>query len=83
MIQKEIQRLIREIARERGYKEEEVAKIVNTPFLLVAETMRNSDRESVTFPSVRLTGFGLFFCSEKKKEFYRKRNKEKGLNENS
>ena len=74
MIQKEVKNIIKEISRSNGMREEHVEDMVNLPFEVLANVMRNSDRQTVTFPSVRLNGFGLFYCSEGRKEFYKKLN---------
>ena len=74
MIQKEVKKIIKEIARSNGMREEHVEDMVNLPFEVLANVIKNSDRESITFPSVRLNGFGLFYCSEGRREFYKKLN---------
>lgn len=74
MIQKEVKKIIKEMSQETGYREEHIEDMVNLPFWFLSEVMKKSDRDSVTFPSVRLNGFGLFYCSEGRREFYKKLN---------
>lgn len=74
MIQKEVKKLIKDMSRETGYREEHIEDMVNFPFELLANVIKKSDRQIVDFPSVRLNGFGLFYCSDGRKEFYKKLN---------
>jgi len=66
------QRIIKEIARKHGYTEKEISDMVKTPFEFLAKIMREADRENLEFPSVRIKYFATFYCSEDRKEFFRR-----------
>jgi len=74
MQSKAVKTLIKEIAVKYGFKEEEILEMVKTPFYLVSEVMRNSDRAALQFPSIRIPNFALFYCTEGRREFYKKLN---------
>lgn len=65
------QRIIKEIAREHGYTEKEILDMVKNPFDFLVDIMRNSDRENLEFPSVRIKYFATFYCSELRKKYFR------------
>jgi hypothetical protein len=76
-----VKKIIKELSIEFKIPESDIEDIVKTPFFTVAETIRNSDRETIDFPSIRISGLGLFYCTEGRREFYRKlnnKNKENG-----
>lgn len=77
MYYKNTKEIVREIAKEYGLKEEEVYEIVKSPFALLVDIMRSADRKTVTFPSLRIPNFGLFFCTEGRKNFYERLNNNK------
>jgi nucleoid DNA-binding protein len=76
-----VKKLIKDISIEFKIKEEDIENIVKSPFYTLSESIRNSNRETVNFPSIRISGLGLFYCTEGRREFYRKlnnKNKENG-----
>lgn len=77
MYYKNTKEIVREIAKEYGLKEEEVYEIVKSPFAFLVDIMRSADRDTVKFPSLRIPNFGLFFCTEGRKKFYERLNKNK------
>ncbi len=66
------QTIIKEIARENGLTEREMYDIVNAPFDFLALTMKNADRENLDFPTVRIKYFATFFCSDERKNYYKR-----------
>jgi len=66
------QRIVKEIAREYGYTEKEISDIVKAPFEFLAKTMREANRETLEFPSVRIKYFATFYCSEDRKKYFEK-----------
>ncbi len=66
------QAIVRKISREYGYTDKEIFDMVRAPFNLVTETMREADRDNLEFPSIRIKYFLTFYCSEQRKEYFRR-----------
>ena len=64
--------IVKSIAREYGYSEREIFDMIKAPFDLLAKVMREADRESLDFPSVRIKYFATFYCSEDRKKYFKK-----------
>ena len=64
--------IIKEIAREHKYSEKEVEIMIKAPFDFLTQVMRNSDRDKLEFPSVRIKYFATFFCSETRKRYFKR-----------
>lgn len=71
---KEEKKIIKEIAEKYNLTETEVSNICKSPFQFLVNVMQNADRDTVTFPSVRVPSFGIFYCTEGRREFYKKLN---------
>lgn len=77
MYYKNTKKIAKEIAKKYELTEEEVYEIVKSPFALLVDIMRSADRKTVKFPSLRILNFGLFFCTEGRKNFYERLNNSK------
>jgi len=72
--------LIKSLARKYGITQAQVEELVYSQHRFLAHVMsKKSDRESLYFPSVRILGLGIFYCSEKTKKrlLYLKENRNK------
>lgn len=67
-------KIIKDLAYEYGLTERDVTAIVMTPFNLVTKVMRNGDRETLNFPSIRIISFGIFYMSNKRREYFKNLN---------
>jgi len=70
MQSKRTKEILKELAYEFKMSEKEIYDIVKSPFDLVIEVMRAGDRDTVTFPSIRIIGFGTFYMTAKRKEYF-------------
>lgn len=66
------QAVVKELSRKYGFTDREIFQMVRAPFEFVVETMRNSDRNNLEFPTIRIKKFVTFYCSEQRKEYFRK-----------
>lgn len=65
------------LAKEYGLSTDSINRIVRSPFYFAKHVMeKESDRSKCYFPSIRIPYFGLFFCPEKVKEKFKKKNHE-------
>ncbi len=65
--------LKKQLAKKYKLSLSQVREIVSIQDRFVAEVIgKKSDRDKLYFPSVRLPGFGIFYCPEKAKEAFRK-----------
>ncbi len=61
------EKLKRELAKKYDIGLTQLNEIITCQSMVVADVIGNrSDRETLSFPSVRLPGFGLFYVPEKK-----------------
>ncbi len=61
------EKLKRELAKKYDIGLTQLNEIITCQSMIVADVIGNkSDRETFTFPSVRLPGFGLFYAPERK-----------------
>jgi hypothetical protein len=74
MNSKESKKIYKELSFKYGISEDEIFKICRSPFEFLKHVMENADRKTLTFPSVRIPNFGVFYCSEGRREFYRNLN---------
>lgn len=65
--------IVKSIAREYGYSEREIFDMIKAPFDLLAKVMREADRETLEFPSVRIKYFATFYCSDNRKKYFKKK----------
>lgn len=69
---------LKTVAKERGLTIEQVRVIVESPFQFTRYVMEHkTDRETLTFPSVRIPYFGVIYCPEYLKERLRKHKENK------
>lgn len=66
------EKIVKSIAREYGYAEREIYDIVKAPFDFAAKIMKEADRDNLEFPSIRIKYFATFYCSEERKNYFRK-----------
>ncbi len=62
-----IRDLIKSLAKKYKLTEEQIKKIINSPFDVTVEAMKSGDRKTQEFPSIRIINFGLFYVPENKK----------------
>lgn len=67
--------IIRNIAKQEELNIPEVELIVDSQFSLLSEVMKMSDREKLSFPSIRLPFLGIFYSPDWKVEQFKKINK--------
>lgn len=67
-------KIIKELAYEFNISEREVTAIVMAPFNLVVKIMRAGVRETLDFPSIRIISFGIFYMSNKRREYFKNLN---------
>ena len=60
---REVKALISSLAKEMNLSQEEIEKVYEAPFALMAIVMKHRcDREKLYFPSLRVPYFGIFYC---------------------
>lgn len=65
--------LLKTLAKKHGLTVGKVREAVRTQERFVGHVLKNEvKREEGVFPSIRLPGFGLFYCPEKRKEILKK-----------
>ena len=70
--------LKKQLARKYGITLKQVEEIISHQHKFVAKVIGEmSDRDKLYFPSIRLPGFGVFYCPESVKEKLREINKKK------
>jgi hypothetical protein len=74
MNSKDTKAIIRDLSKKYNLPEDEIFKICRSPFELLKDVIHDADRETLTFPSLRIPNFGVFYCSEGRREFYRNLN---------
>lgn len=65
--------LKKQIAKKYGINLAQVKEIVSCQDKFVADVIgKKSDRDTLYFPSIRLPGFGIFYCPDYKKKIFTK-----------
>lgn len=65
-------RLIRKLATKYNTTIEDIELLVNMPFVFLKEEMATTKSGNPTFKTIRIPGFGIFYVTERRKEFLRK-----------
>lgn len=67
-------KIIKSLAEKYNLRMEDVEKVVYSPFYLQVNIMKNeTDRETQTFPALRIKNFGIFFSPPWVKEKFKKK----------
>lgn len=75
MQQKRIKEILKQLAIKYNISVEEMNQICRSPLDFTALVIKDkSDLSEPYFPSVRITGFGVFYCSEGRRKFFKKLN---------
>jgi len=72
---REVKVLFKELAKKYDLTLEQLEEIFEAPFRLQVENMKKRcDRRKLTFPSLRIPYFGIFYCPEWHKQRLKKKN---------
>jgi nucleoid DNA-binding protein len=77
--------VLKEICKEEGISFNQGEEAIKLTYKFISEIMASGDRENTVFKSVRVKGWGLFYCPEHRKKKLERINKNKkykeGVNE--
>lgn len=72
IIQKKIQEIIKEMALEYGVPEEEMRKIVFSPYEMLCDTVKEATKnDEETFKNVRIINLGLFAVKKGRLNYFK------------
>lgn len=74
--------ILKEICKEEGVSFNQGEEAIKLCYKFITEVMASGDRENIVFKSVRIKGFGMFYCPEHRRKKIEKINKYKKLKEN-
>ncbi len=74
MQSKSVKKIINELSKKYDLSEDVTYKICRSSFDLLHHVISTSDRSTLNFPSVRIPNFGVFYCTEGRRNFYKKLN---------
>lgn len=75
MQQKKVRDIAIQLSKKYNIPLPDMIRICEIPMDFLADTMsKKADKKSLYFPSVRITGLGIFYCTNGKREFFRKLN---------
>ena len=77
MRSQKVREIIKNLSIKYNISIQEIEKIVSSPFKLQVKVMREGDRDTQDFKSVRIKNFGIFYSPDWLKEIWIRVNKQR------